>query len=62
MLAQLGQAGPRDADIAQFLCRKPVTKMVIVINQLLTRAFAPIMHALRVRLQVVAMLTVYLQP
>lgn len=62
MLAQLDQAGPGDADIAHFLCRKPITKIVIVINQLLTRAFASIMHALRVRLQIVAMLTVYLQP
>ena len=49
MLTKLEHASPQDANIACFLCRKPITKVVIIINKLLTSAFASILRALQVR-------------
>ncbi|DBA83452.1 TPA: hypothetical protein ACH3X2_006388 [Trebouxia sp. C0005] len=51
LLVRLQAASSRDAKIASFLCRKPILKVVIIINQLLTRAFASIMRALQAHQQ-----------
>lgn len=49
LLAKLESASPQDAKIACFLCRKPITKIVIIINKLLTTAFTSILRALQVQ-------------
>lgn len=51
LLVQLQAASPQDAEIACFLCRKPIYKVVIIINQLLTKAFASTIRALQAHQQ-----------
>ena len=48
LLLPLEQASPHDAQLACFLACKLVTKVVIIVNKLLTDAYPAILHALKV--------------
>ena len=51
MLANLEHASPQDANIVNFVIGAPVSKVVVIINRLLTSAFDAILKALQVCLQ-----------
>lgn len=48
LLLSLEQARAQDAHLARFMSHKPVTKIVIIVHELLTSAFPAILHALNV--------------
>lgn len=48
LLLPLEQARAQDAKLACFMRHKPLTKIVIIVQQLLTSAFPAILHALQV--------------
>ena len=48
LLLSLEQASAQDANLACFMRHKPLTKIVIIVHQLLTSAYPAILHALQV--------------
>lgn len=60
VIVSLELASPQDAQIASSLCRRPIIKVVIFVNKLLTAAYAAILHALQASSNTICMLNIIL--